>query len=643
MLSILKYQSHIDGLRAIAVLSVIIFHLNASWLPGGFVGVDFFFVISGFLITGIIVAEKQRGIFTYKSFYLRRIKRILPALSVVVIVCFIAGYLIFLNYDFRYLRRSTQSTWFFYSNIFFMGEGDYFSQNLSEAPLLHTWSLSIEEQFYFIWPAVLAVIYKYKRNWAIPFCMALICASLSFSVSTLFFDELKIRSYFLLPARFWELLLGGLLSMSLAYPSCLPYLTSISKVTRFLPLLALILLGYSVFFIKEDNGFPGYQAIFPCMSAALFILSGIIQPNNLIVKMLQTKFIVFIGLLSYSLYLWHWPILAFIRYVTIEKTLSTAWMMLFITLTLVLSLLSYQFIEQPFKKISWSFKKSFLLIYILPIVFITSLDLFYKEVLDKKTLHYSENSTSEEIKQRLCPKGVGKGCKLGDVLQNSKVVLIGDSHAEHFVPFFDAVAKHDHWSFRVFSRIACVYFLGVPNNIITSDYALSRKYCADMQDVLAQNIKEEPYTIIFASRWSIHPGINNEKSTLTQTARREIFEKGLMSFLKQGHKIIFVSEVPSYNQSIQRKKTYPNISNDLIRSAEYKEYNVYLKSLANKYNNIFYLDLSSLAEQFTGGAYNGEYMYFDNNHLTYNGSLTLSKLALEKGMESIGLKASLLK
>lgn len=307
----MNYRPEIDGLRAIAVLAVVIFHINNHWLQGGFLGVDIFFVISGFLITSIIKAQMMQGHFSFVDFYKSRMKRILPAFLVFILIISMIAKILLLQKDFIQFVQSVDYALGFRANVLFSVSGDYFDVLASEKPLLHIWSLSIEEQFYFIFPCLLLICVKYFPKYIKIFIVTLIVLS----ISTYFWhtlDSLELDKYFLLRTRAYELLFGALFACfsvrefrhnGYAWIFLLPII-----VVLFLPKDMLMGAGYIERFI-----------ICICTGGLILFKPKTLQQGEY--YLLSTKPLVWIGLLSYSLYLWHWGILALMRYVYMEYTL----------------------------------------------------------------------------------------------------------------------------------------------------------------------------------------------------------------------------------------------------------------------------------------------------------------------------------
>jgi len=288
----LNYREDIDGLRAIAVLIVVLFHLETPGFGGGYIGVDIFFVISGYLITPIIINQFTKSNYNIIEFYIRRIRRIFPALIIINFsTIFIAGY-IYLPREYIELSKSLISSGLFFSNVFFWRQSGYFDNNAFMKPLLHTWSLSIEEQFYLFFPIFLLIIFKLKKN--ILYNVLILLFIISFLLNIWGIYHFPSASYYLTPMRAWEILIGSILSFNK-----FPQITN-KKKSNLAFLSGILLIIFCVILFNEKTLFPGYNAIFPVLGSLLIIHSG----NNggtQISNILKNKILVFIGKISYPL------------------------------------------------------------------------------------------------------------------------------------------------------------------------------------------------------------------------------------------------------------------------------------------------------------------------------------------------------
>ncbi|RDJ24092.1 acyltransferase [Bosea caraganae] len=333
------YRPDIDGLRALAILPVLLFHLNFPFVEGGFVGVDIFFVISGYLITRILRDDLDSGSYSIARFYERRARRILPALFVVLAASCVAGFAVMMPHDLVGLGQSALATLLFSSNILFLNQVGYFADPADIKPLLHTWSLAVEEQFYILFPLLLALLHRFGRRAAIAACLAI--ALVSFGAGIWLVQKDQAAAFYLAPTRVWELLIGSLLALGL-FP-----LPGSDRLRQGLGCLGLGLIGFSILTYSESTLFPGIAALAPSIGAGLIIYSG---QNGVtwVSRLLSLRPLVFIGLISYSLYLWHWPIQAFYRY-EVTDHFSRLEKVGLLALCFACAIPSWRYVEQPFR------------------------------------------------------------------------------------------------------------------------------------------------------------------------------------------------------------------------------------------------------------------------------------------------------
>lgn len=339
-MSLIRYRPDIDGLRAVAVLSVILYHAGVPYVTGGFVGVDVFFVISGYLITSLLLKEMETGQFTFADFWIRRARRILPALSVMVIATLIVGYFLLLPQDYKALGKEAAAQAIFMSNFLFSKEAGYFDVSSFLKPLLHTWSLAVEEQFYLLYPLVLFFVHTQRPAWLKPFLI--FSAFVSFALCLFAMEYNKDAAFYWLPFRGWELLCGAIVA------SGLPLKGPRKVWAELFAVIAVAAIIVPVFFYNEDTLFPGWSALPPCLGAALLIWTNGHKPT-IVGKFLSWRPVVFVGLVSYSWYLWHWPVIVFTKYNPFI-TMTAAVIALCVAGSFVLAVLSWQYIERPFRK-----------------------------------------------------------------------------------------------------------------------------------------------------------------------------------------------------------------------------------------------------------------------------------------------------
>jgi peptidoglycan/LPS O-acetylase OafA/YrhL len=436
-----NYRPEIDGLRAIAVLSVILYHAEFELFGGGFVGVDVFFVISGYLITSIIVNELQEDKFSLVDFYERRIRRIFPALFVVMLSCMVFAWLWYLPNDFKDYAQSQVAVSMFISNLLFWRQTGYFDSANELKPLLHTWSLAVEEQFYLIYPVGILLIFRYFKRWMSS--LIVFVAFLSFVFAQWASYKRPALAFYFLPARIWELLVGALVAIFLINRQE----KRIHRVLReTCACFGLILIAYSVFAFKSSTPFPGMFALVPTVGAALIIVFG--EGDSFTGRLLSFKTLVGIGLVSYSAYLWHQPVFAFARYQDFQSQLRYIPILL-LAITFGLAYLSWKYIETPFRiHLPLARGKVFILGAVLSVLFISTgllinasngiesrfktnlvgdvgqLD-FHKYINDR----FFDCEPKSVAAEALSWEGFLR-CKQSKV-GVPDVVLLGDSHAEH--------------------------------------------------------------------------------------------------------------------------------------------------------------------------------------------------------------------
>lgn len=334
----IAYRRDIDGLRALAVLSVVAFHAAPHLVPGGFAGVDIFFVISGFLIGGIVGSEIQAGVFSIAMFYARRARRILPALAAVVGATTIASFAILFPEDLKEYGRSLLALSVFASNLYFARKTGYFDSAADEKPLLHTWSLAIEEQFYLVFPALMFLLLRYRPAAAVPVIGIIASVSLAFSVFLT--ANVPERAFFSTGARVWELALGVLCAIAI-----LPPLSA--RWREFAGALGALLVACAIFWLSEETPYPGVAAIVPTAGAALLITAGR-GGETVVGRILSHPWLVGVGLISYSVYLWHWPLLVFAKY-RFGAEAGPGLVAALVAASLALGYLSWRFVERPFR------------------------------------------------------------------------------------------------------------------------------------------------------------------------------------------------------------------------------------------------------------------------------------------------------
>lgn len=559
----LKYRSDIDGLRAFAVLAVIIYHLNHHWLHGGFAGVDIFFVISGYLITKIIFSEISNNNFSFKTFYQRRINRILPVFFCVMLVTSVLSWCILLPEDFMLFLRALKSTTYFWENMFFAKNTvGYWDTSAESIPILHTWSLAVEEQFYIILPLILILLFKFKH---LSSTKAIIITLTFISIISFLLAQFSPKSilltkynyYSLFTGRAGELLIGSILGILSYNRDRNPIIASGNSHKK--PLLfkhnLISIIGFlsiisSVIFISDKLLFPSVWALLPTIGTGLILY--FYHPQSLIARLLSLKPIVFIGKISYSLYLWHWPVIVLTRkFLFIEEFYKAKHYILVVIITLIFSLLSYYFVERPCRLKKRSFKFSFICYYLLPTLIIFSVYYTQKHTgflnnQNKKILElYNLQREYLDSSKNYCMGKINGTCVFGDTTKQPKILLIGDSHAGHYSPYIDEAGKKYGFAVKIITSEGCTF---LPEQFkLNIFYPEFKDNCTRMNNVVKKEMNNVNI-IIYAGRYDAY-NYNNRKGQL-QYLIANYLPINIPKFRK---KVIVLAQVPWIDTSEHEK------------------------------------------------------------------------------------------
>jgi len=624
------YRKDIDGLRAIAVLSVIFHHLSPSFLPGGYIGVDIFFVISGFLITSHIVKELGEGVFTLRSFYRRRINRIIPALFVVLLASMVIGVVLLSPADLSMLAKSAFSAMLGVSNIFIWQHyGNYFSGNTQEAPLLHTWSLGVEEQFYIIWPLLVALLLKYGHGKAMAILTTLMLGAVLLSEFGVGYAA--SASYYLLPTRFFELMAGGLVANVV-----LKKLAHTLAASRWCYMAGMTLIAGSLIWLNKSSPFPGYNAIWPCLGAALLIFAGSHPGFNS--RMLMNPVMVFVGLISYSLYLWHWPIISYLNYLHIEIGMGVG-VAIFIT-SLLMAWLSWKYIEVPMRKSGslMPFHRVFTRRFVLPTALLATVGWL---VISSKGLpdRFDSRVAEMEIALEARPESFRAGChvptalyatplnpvkcRLGEEKTQPDGVLIGDSYANHFTGMLDEMAKAEGLSLVDYTMDGCPPILGYGGRG-KGGYA---EKCRERNKAAYAEISEKGFGwVVLAGEWSGSVVEGNQ------------LEASIKHLLDADIKVTL----------ILNNQTIPNASTCPVRTLMYgsnskcvvprQEKLAYFLEIQSRYPKLSFIDPNKVIcdEHVCDPTKGGVLLYRDSGHLNDIGSRLIGLDLLRMGVKLRG-------
>ena len=503
----MKYRKDIDGLRSVAIIPVVLFHAGLSFLSGGYVGVDVFFVISGFLITSVIMRGLDSGKFSFAHFYERRARRLLPALFVVLAFSLIAGLFIMSPIQYRDMGTAIIATVFYLANILLWSRSGYFQSSSEYDPMLHMWSLSVEEQFYIFYPILLLVIVRsLKRN---PLAIVALISAASFALAVWGVRNVPNPTFFWLPTRAWELGLGALVALSSIG-------TSWSSTTRHsIGLTGLIFILFAITFYDPLTPFPGLAALPPVLGTAMIIAAGR-GGENLIGRFLSMPPLVGIGLISYSLYLWHWPVLVFLN-IHFGLHQVPIWAIASgVVASFILAYLSWRFIEQPFRSSS-GFNRHQIFTFSgagIAAATVVGFALWSTQGLDMrfdKDTNAAFQAAEYNPYRKRCmglrtPDAL---CNLGDSDASISFVLWGDSHGMSAAHGFDVAAKVQHKRGLLASHSDCPPVLGLTGSPLHNGAS-----CEKFRDIMLTFIEAEPAItdVILHARWARYsePGLDWE-------------------------------------------------------------------------------------------------------------------------------------
>jgi len=618
----IKYRSDIDGLRALAVLSVILFHIDKSWIPGGFLGVDIFFVISGYLITLILTREIDKtNKVNITNFYKRRIKRIIPALLFVLIPTFIVGFILMAPDDLMNLSKSMVWSFFSAANIYFFSSIDtgYFATGSSELPLLHLWSLGVEEQFYILWPFAVLLLLKYIKSLK----KRILIATALFVVSLVWAQTVIVSNhsfaYYMLFTRAWELLAGAI--VALLVHSGFRTKNIVNELMAFTGLLTIIL---SFIFVSESDSVPGIAALPLILGASLLILSGV-SYKTYIGRILSLKLFVAIGLVSYSAYLWHWPILAFLRYTLVDINLKVALIVIFVTFAM--AIISYFLIESPLRKNDISTRSVYIWYFFIPALIIISFPVLTKQRLKQQTeqiLPASAYKYNCQFIQFDTKAYEDQRCVYPEHIQKADVFLIGDSNAAHYLGMLRNFANDYGFSIRNATQSSCPLLLGGEFDWIDKRY---KKGCTLYRNTILAEAKKYD-TVIIGGSWNYY---------YHKKGFQENFINTINILSKNIKHLILLAKVPLFpgydkNCEIKAKQlNHFNCSNKFDNNISDDVSNHFLQSIAKKYQNVDYFDIRKQVchEENCSPYLDGFPVYYDGGHLSMHGSERIGEKMIE--------------
>ncbi|UPT70105.1 MAG: acyltransferase [Flavobacterium sp. JAD_PAG50586_2] len=635
----IKYRPEIDGLRTIAILPVLFFHLGYNWISGGYFGVDVFFVISGYLITTLLTAKISEGNFSMFEFWTRRIKRLIPALLIVILFFLIIYPLIIFKPNIKELSNDIFPAIFSYFNFYALFHfGDYWGVAAEKSYFLHTWSLSVEEQFYLIYPFFLFLVYKYFKNYIIPL---LIITVISGTLFVYFLNTHKDFSFYLLPCRVWELSVGGILSLV-----NIRDLFKNKLLKNLIVLIGLIFILASYFipvFANNRYGIGAFLAV-----AGVGIILSLCNQKDFLGRILSSKPFVYIGNISYSLYLWHWPIIVLFGSLSFQLSNYNKHFinLVIIILTLLFSIISYHFIENKTRKSKHTLK--------LVAVFIAiaiSMTIYYKS--DNFKIYYSSkynqvnyylryyDISPAQVKieknnplifnvflpeRKQIYKNAFKEQGIITIVGGKKpnLILLGDSHGVMWANLLNEVCDSLKISRSFYTSNASSPFFNIQNiDAQKGNEYYTQKQRVDYAKSVVKNIEIwKPEIFVIACRWD----------KITDDEKRELLD--LLHYLNsKSIKVILFNQPPvlefmvDYNASqyftflgLNPVKGFNYLK--IANNEKTKIGNNYIKDLKNKYNN---LDIYDVYSNMTRDgkmlvSNDKEIFYFDDDHLSYEGT-----------------------
>lgn len=643
----INYRPDIDGLRGVAVLMVVFFHAFPSFVHGGFIGVDIFFVISGYLISSIVFEALNRSSFRFSAFYFSRIKRIFPALLIVLFAVYVFGWFALLANEYEQLGKHVAAGAAFISNIILWGESGYFDNDAGTKPLLHLWSLGIEEQFYIIWPLLIWCAWRLRINLLM---VTIFIAIVSFGLNLILINGSPSSAFYLPHARFWELLVGSMLAYSVIYNKLILFKLKalrknlngfiyvdgifVNRISKSLycnikSALGLLMIVLCFLLASKEKAFPGWWAVLPTIGTVLIISGG---RDALINKVfLSSHVMIFIGLISYPLYLWHWPILSYMR--IIESQLPSNLMRISaVAISILLAWLTYKFIEIPVRR-SKPKKTLPLILFLVLFVFCcvgyytynqkgfelraaSQLEFVNEGDIGHEQFHRYPLTkfypcTPSKIREEALVWNDSIRCLQSKQNESVDVAIIGDSHAEHL--FIGLAEELDRANVAFYIKQALPYG-GQP------------EFESIYKHVIASN---DISTVILTGFWSQKPGnifIDvNLKNQISLTVAK---------LTASNKKVYLTDDVPNFSFSpelCQFTRRFSYTTNCKQESSfffnQYKNYFPLLKEITDSNKSV---EIINTAKYFCKDGYcsmasDGELFYRDNHHLNINGSRFLAR------------------
>ena len=638
------YRPDVDGLRSVAVIGVLLFHLGFSPLSGGFIGVDVFFVISGYLITQIIESDCTRGKFHYWNFMGRRIARLYPALIVMLIMTMLAGFVLFDPEQYKTLAGSSISAFFSASNIWFWQVAGYFDTSSELNPLLHTWSLGVEQQFYLLWPLLIYAAYVARRN-SVPYVLMTI-GVLSLVASQWLTIRDPMANFYLTPFRVFEFAVGGLL------PRLERRWAPGKAWAEGLLALGFAILLYCFFAYDQNTVFPGVHALLPVTGAALCIFAGRARYLGFV---LRNRAAVFIGLISYSLYLVHWPLIVFYKYY-VYRPLVLIDQVALLLMSLLLAYGLYRGIENRFRRLDltqWHWRKALAVATAVTLCIAPAWYVYYQQGLSFRSNERWVSQAGSTLDQA----GLGYGgaahaldAVLGDEDAKSPLaVFAGDSFALQYAAGFDHWLKHGHQKIQGVFQHGCI----LAPNVTRLLNGKPRQACLDKTQQLSALLKDNNLPLIYALSWTgyehllVRPdGKRLEFSSQAEYGQFLIATLQAMMAENPARPIVLIGSQPGIRASggaaacVQRPDYLPlkcmaALSVPQSQGLGYA-LNNQLAAAFSHHPKVLFLDpykvlcRDGICDALNPGDHRLHVRYSDTSHLSVNGSLEVSRVWLQE-------------
>lgn len=646
-----KYRPDIDGLRAVAVLSVLAFHAFPGLVHGGYVGVDLFFVISGFLISTIVFESLEHGTFSYVDFYARRIRRIFPALGLVLSSCLVFGWFALTREEFQQLGKHIFSGASFVSNIALWRESGYFDNSAETKPLLHLWSLGIEEQFYIFWPLLLSFAWKRKLGFL---TLTGLIAVASFAINMLTVKVDPTAAFYSPFSRFWELMAGGVLAYLLLHkPQYFPQKNNAFSVA------GLLLIASAILFFDKNDVFPGWRALLPTAGAFLVIAAG---PQAWLNRnVLGNRAPVLIGLISYPLYLWHWPLLSFANIILVGLVPGPTRIVLLLA-SVALATLTYRYVELPFRSRKNIAVKMGGVCALLAVLAASGVLVFRDGGFPSRAVAQGAGVVQQEldasIRQRYAPepcgltdRSVNELCSAYNTHSTGPLMVVwGDSHAKAWLPVFFKIAHDRNLRVMLISHLGCPPLLrtrrtdGAESAALCSEFGLGERIVDSIHDL-------NPSIVFLVARWSLYGNgwvryeeLQKATHFLTTDAHadatRETSRAAMLSqfpatvdaLLKIASKVVIFQNPPLLRGALlPRSFDHPaKVEQPAADDRESEAFNrAVVSSMAKPGRVAVFNPVPRLCESRCAAVLNGVPVYYDDNHVSAQGSILFENDIIE--------------